>query len=212
MNGKIDLANGLGWVKKYSVYWHKLLIWDLTYVHTIHTICNRIYTYILEVLIKLQLRLLVIIYEFKIHLVNTHCWTQQTSTQYTLQQSNQVKKIIYIYIFYYLFISEITYILFLNFIKSKVIFFNTSLIEKSFFFFFWYYFYLCYFGSSSTLFYFLNLNQLTFSYCSINHYFLDQIISNDSLSFFSSIGATSSFLSLCVLPVIYFNVVILINC
>ena len=140
MNGKIDLANGLGWVKKYSVYWHKLLIWDLTYVHTIHTICNRIYTYILEVLIKLQLRLLVIIYEFKIHLVNTHCWTQQTSTQYTLQQSNQVKKIIYIYIyiffFYYLFISEITYILFLNFIKSKVIFFNTSLIEKSFFFFF----------------------------------------------------------------------------
>ena len=143
------------------------------------------YIYTLEVLVKFQLKLLIIIYKSKIHLVNTKCWTQQTLTQYTIHQSNQIKSRKFIFIF-----SSFYIYFFLNFIKFEVIFFNTSLIDRLFFFsffffsfFFLYYFYLYYFGSPSTLFYSLNLDQRTLFHCSVNHSFLDRIISNNFLSF-----------------------------
>ena len=97
------------------------------------------YIYTLEVLVKFQLKLLIIIYKSKIHLVNTKCWTQQTLTQYTIHQSNQIKSRKFIFIF-----SSFYIYFFLNFIKFEVIFFNTSLIDRLFFFsFFFFSFFFC---------------------------------------------------------------------
>ena len=43
-------------------------------------------------LVTSMFEFLVITYKLKIHLVNTWCWTQHTSVQHTINESNQTTK------------------------------------------------------------------------------------------------------------------------